>query len=55
MMDGGRKFGMREVQKGVSPCSDAMFSRGLGKGQYDLEQSGSALQACWDMLPKALL
>jgi hypothetical protein len=28
------------------------ISRGLGKGEYDLEQLGSALQACWDMIPK---
>ncbi len=28
------------------------ISRGLGKGQYDLEQLRSALQACWDMIPK---
>jgi hypothetical protein len=52
MRDGGRKFG-RKFQKGVSPCSDAMFSRGLGRGEYDLEQLGSALRACWDMIPKA--
>jgi hypothetical protein len=29
------------------------ISRGLGKGEYDLEQLGSALQAYWDMIPKA--
>jgi hypothetical protein len=28
------------------------ISRGLGKGEYDIEQLGSALQACWDMIPK---
>jgi transposase len=28
------------------------ISRGLGKGEYDLEQLGSVLQACWDMIPK---
>jgi hypothetical protein len=28
------------------------ISRGLGKGEYDIKQLGSALQACWDMIPK---
>ena len=28
------------------------ISRGLGKGEYNIEQLGSALQACWDMIPK---
>ena len=26
--------------------------RGLGKGEYNIEQLGSALQACQDMIPK---
>jgi hypothetical protein len=26
--------------------------KGLGKGEYDIEQLWSALQACWDMILK---
>jgi hypothetical protein len=28
------------------------ISRGLGAREYDIEALGSALQACWDMIPK---
>ena len=28
------------------------ISRGLRKGEYDIEQLGSVLQACQDMIPK---
>jgi hypothetical protein len=28
------------------------ISRGAGKSEEDLERLGSAIQACWDMIPK---